>query len=186
MTVAPIPVGRPRDLENYRDRIHRLAPDSQRALDHIAEQRALLPDLVAQVYDGPAVHASGITDRTAAIAGELDRLDRKRIDILDAIAVIGKAVKVCEDACADARRTRADIPNQTPVEPTVHTERTCIGYTNGPECNDLPDYHFDQTGTIVVHDRCGRCEAAQGAHEARKAVDAARKRAERHGLKETA
>ena len=66
MTITPIPVGRPRDLENYRDRPTRGAPEAQRCLDWLDEQRAMVPDLIARAYDGPGGKSPGIPDRTAA------------------------------------------------------------------------------------------------------------------------
>lgn len=188
MTITLPPVGRPADLAIYATRIDRAATTATHALAWIDELRANVITLAAARYDTGGGHGSSVPDPTATCTAELDHIDRMRIDILDAIATLGVAVNVVEAAIRTVGRSRA---RQTGTDPDgTHLDgRTCIGHAGldpGTTCHETPTYRFDPTGAMILGERCIRCEAAHEAHQRRKAADAARKRAERHGLKETA
>lgn len=178
----------PRDLDTYAHRLHRAHGIVPSILDHLDEQRALLPALRAAAYDETRTSSAEHPDPVALIVAELDRLEHYRGDIYDAIATLGVCIDMLDRRCRDALGARASIPGMAPEAPWRPVERRlCIGWAGMPpetSCASLPSPRTDHTtGGVIDDGRCVQCGPLQDGYERAKAKerakDAQRKRTAR-------
>jgi hypothetical protein len=178
----------PRDLDTYAHRLHRAHATVPHVLDHLDEQRALLPTLRAAAYDDTSSSSSEHPDPVALIVAELDRLEHYRGDIYDAIATLGVCIDMLDKRCRAALSARANIDaNEPEPEWRPTEERLCIGWAGMPaeqSCASLPTPRTDHTTRGTIDDgRCVQCGPLHDGYERAKAEqrakDAQRKRTAR-------
>lgn len=178
---------RNRDADNLSTRLDRAADVIPSVEDHLNEQRALVGGITSR-SDGGRQRGTH-SDPTGSALAKLADLDIKRQAIVDALGSINVGVRLLEEACADALRTRARPAERS--EPSAG-EPTCAGGDpstwGDPTCGELVNWTLGDNGH-VSHDRdklCLRHRQAfdewtrMDADERRRAEESNARRARRH------
>lgn len=110
-------MSRHRDLDTLAHRIDRAATTVPEVIDHLNEQRALVPALAASSTN--AGSSGDHSDPTLRTLLALDRIEGHRRTIHDAIATLGVCVDMLDDACRAALgyRTPDAAPQPEPDKP---------------------------------------------------------------------
>lgn len=127
---------RNRDLDTLAHRIDRAATSVPEVLDHLNEQRALIPAISAS-----STNASGggdHSDPTLRTLLALDRVEGHRRTILDAVATLGVCVDMLDDACRAALgyRTPDAAPQPEPDKPLCVASRNDLWAWTTDEIED--------------------------------------------------